>query len=80
MYVGVTHDLLQRVQSHKDGLVPGFTVKHQVNKLVYFEVTDYFYAARTREKQLKGWSRAKKDALVGSMNPTREDLYSRLSC
>lgn len=74
LYIGVTNDLYRRVQEHKDGTAPGFTKRYRVNKLVYFELVDDPYAAIAREKQLKGWVRRKKLALVWSVNPHFEDL------
>lgn len=78
MYVGATHDLFRRVQQHKDGTVPGFTAKYRVKKLVYFEYGEFYASVRAREKQIKGWSRNKKDRLVDTMNPRREDLFQTL--
>ena len=69
LYVGVTNDLERRVFQHKQKLVPGFTSKYNVTLLVYFEVTSAVHAALRREKQLKGWLRAKKVALIESTNP-----------
>ncbi len=74
MYIGVTNDLKRRVNEHKSKLIDGFTKKYNVDKLVYFEKTTGAMAAIKREKQLKGWSRSKKDALVSSMNPDWKDL------
>ena len=69
LYIGVTSDLEERVYQHKHGLSPGFTSKYKVAQLVYCEDL-----AIDREKQLKGWSRKKKIALVESRNPRWEDL------
>ena len=74
LYVGVTNDLRRRVLEHKAHLVPGFTQHYNVDRLVYFETTANVQAALAREKQIKGWRRAKKVALVESGNPTWEDL------
>ncbi len=74
MYVGVTSNLERRVYEHKLELVDGFTKRYHVHKLVYFEQTTDAMAAITREKQLKGWLRAKKNALVETMNPEWKDL------
>ena len=74
MYVGVTNDLARRVYEHRHKLVEGFTAKYNVSKLVYFEVTSDVTSAITREKQIKGWIRARKNALVTSSNPTWRDL------
>lgn len=76
LYIGVTGDLLRRVYEHKNHLAPeGFTSKYNVHKLVYFEQTSDVRAALEREKQLKGWRRSKKNALIESMNPEWKDLY-----
>ena len=74
IYIGVTGNLPKRLYEHKNHLVPGHTSKYNINKLVYFEETSDVYSAISREKQLKGWTRAKKDALIASMNPTWSDL------
>ncbi len=74
LYTGVTSDLSGRVYQHKMGLLPGFTSKYKVTRLVYFEETNDVNAAIAREKQIKGWLRAKKIALIKSMNPTLKDL------
>ncbi len=74
MYVGVTGNLLRRLYEHKNGVYEGFTKKYHVHKLVYFEETSDVYAALTREKQLKGLLRSKKNALVETMNPDWHDL------
>ena len=74
LYVGVTNNLARRVQQHKSALIPGFTSKYGLNRLVYFEVTSDVLAAIEREKQIKGWLRAKKVALIESVNPQWEDL------
>ena len=74
LYVGVTNNLARRVQQHKSALIPGFTSKYGLNRLVYFEVTSDVLAAIEREKQIKGWLRAKKVALIESVNPQWDDL------
>ncbi|MSQ09640.1 MAG: GIY-YIG nuclease family protein [Dehalococcoidia bacterium] len=74
LYIGMTNDLLRRVDEHKAGRVPGFTARYKVNKLVYCESTDDVHAAIAREKQLKGWVRRKKLALVWQENPGFRDL------
>lgn len=74
LYVGVTHDLLERVQGHKSMLEEGFTKKYNITKLVYYEIFDLIEDAIAREKQLKGGSRAKKIALIMKMNPEYRDL------
>ena len=74
LYTGVTNDLMRRVYEHKHKLVPGFTSKYNIQYLVYYESTSSIYAAIQREKQIKGWLRAKKIALIDSMNPEWKDL------
>jgi putative endonuclease len=74
LYVGVTNDLQRRVYEHKQKLTPGFTRKYNLTLLVYFETTSDIRAALTREKQIKGWLRAKKVALIESINPNWLDL------
>ena len=80
LYTGVSSDLVKRVYEHKEKLVEGFTKKYNVCKLVYFEETDEIIEAITREKQIKGWIRRKKIALIESKNPEWKDLYEELVC
>ena len=74
IYIGVTNDLEFRVLQHKLKRLPGFTARYNVNKLVYYEDTNDIRIAIAREKQLKGWLRVKKVALIESKNPTWKDL------
>ena len=74
LYTGVTNDLERRVYEHKKKLVPGFTTKYNITQLVYFEVTQDVGVAIAREKQIKGWLRTKKIALIDSVNPEWRDL------
>ncbi len=74
LYVGVTNNLKYRVYQHRKKLVPGFTRRYNVTRLVYFETTHDIRAAIRREKHIKGWLRAKKVALIKSANPKWEDL------
>ena len=79
VYTGVTNDLIRRVYEHKHNLDPNsFTAKYAVHKLVYFEETSSRYEAISREKQIKSWSRKKKNQLVETMNPKWEELYDQL--
>ncbi|MFZ1683860.1 MAG: GIY-YIG nuclease family protein [Candidatus Zixiibacteriota bacterium] len=78
LYIGVTSDLKARVFQHRESLIPGFTQKYQVNRLVYFEVFSDVTLAIAREKQLKGGSRKKKVALVDSVNPKWRDLWNEI--
>jgi len=74
LYTGVTNNLEHRVYSHKNKLIEGFTKKYKITKLVYFETTNNVESAITREKQIKGWLRSKKIALIESMNPEWKDI------
>ena len=79
LYTGVTNDLIRRVYEHKTNADPNsFTAKYTVHKLVYFEETSSRYEAISREKQIKGWSRKKKNQLVETRNPKWEELYDKL--
>jgi putative endonuclease len=74
LYVGITGDLTRRVWQHKNKLVPGFTSRYNLTRLVYFECFVYPDAAIAREKEIKGWRRSKKIKLIESMNPNWADL------
>ena len=75
LYVGVTSRLVARVTEHRNGECDGFTKKYRVHRLVYFERFQYVGNAIAREKEIKGWLREKKVALITAFNPTWEDLY-----
>jgi len=76
LYTGVTADLAGRVFQHKNKLSPGsFTAKYRTDALVYYEAIDDIVAAIQREKQIKGWTRRKKIALIESTNPSWADLW-----
>lgn len=74
MYVGVTGHLTRRLYEHREQLVEGFTKKYNLHKLVYVEHTQDVQEALARERQLKGWRREKKNALVAAVNPEWKDL------
>lgn len=78
LYVGVTCELIRRIYEHKNKLVKGFTQKYNVDRLVYYEAYDSIIVAIAREKQIKGWSRQKKNDLVNVFNPKWEDLYQSI--
>jgi putative endonuclease len=78
LYTGYSSSLKARIYRHKLSLVDGFTEKYNVMRLVYYEVTDNRTVALEREKQIKAGSRAKKLALINSMNPEWRDLYEDL--
>jgi putative endonuclease len=77
LYTGVTNNLERRIYEHKHKLVPGFTAKYNITRLVYFEVTQDVLSALSREKQIKGWLRSKKTALIESINPEWKELGVR---
>lgn len=74
IYTGVTNNLERRMYEHKNKLIPGFTEKYNVHKLVYYDSSNDVKAAISREKQIKGWTRQKKIDLIESMNPQWVDL------
>lgn len=76
LYTGVTNNLARRVYEHKNKLVKGFTEKYNITELVYYEEMNDIQDAIRREKQIKGWLRAKKIALIESANPQWKDLGS----
>jgi len=78
LYTGITSDLKKRVYQHKEKIVEGFTKKYNVAKLVYYQVARNAFAAISREKQIKGGSRAKKIELINGINPEWEDLSDSL--
>ena len=79
IYTGVTNNLVRRVYEHRTGADPdGFTSKYAVKKLVYYESTHDVLSAIEREKQIKSWSRKKKNTLIAGINPAWRDLYPEL--
>ena len=74
MYIGVTNNLERRLYEHRHPTTDCFTGRYNVNKLVYYEATQDAKAAISREKQLKGWKRERKNLLVASTNPAWQDL------
>ena len=74
LYIGITNDVDVRVRQHKAGEIEGFSKKYRCTRLVYFESFENVLKAISREKQLKGWRRSKKIALIEKMNPRWEDL------
>lgn len=74
LYTGVTGKLESRIWHHKQHLIDGFTKRYNVDRLVYFEEYTNVVDAIAREKQIKGWTRAKKNALVATLNPGWNDL------
>jgi putative endonuclease len=78
IYIGVTSDIVRRIYQHKSGEIEGFTSKYKVDKLVYYEIFDSIEDAIAREKQLKGWSRKKKNILIEKQNPEWKDLWNEI--
>ncbi len=74
LYVGITNNIVRRVEEHKNGVADGFTKKYRTHCLVYYETYVTPYGAIHREKQLKHWNRAWKIRLVKTDNPTWRDL------
>src|SRR5689334_14269057 len=74
LYTGVTGNIIQRVRQHKEHIDDGFTSRYLIDRLVYYETFTQIRAAIAREKQIKGWTRVKKLALIVSQNPEWRDL------
>jgi putative endonuclease len=79
LYIGVTNDLVRRVGQHKLKIAESFTKKHEVTRLVYFEIFDQIEHAIQREKRLKKWPRAWKISLIEKQNPDWIDLYAEIA-
>lgn len=79
LYIGVTGRLRERVWEHNHNVVPGFTRRYGVHRLVWFEAHDDIAAAIRREKQMKAWKRAWKIRLIEEHNPNWDDLYPTLT-
>ena len=78
LYVGVTSDLIRRIYEHRNGLVPGFTKKYSVKRLVYFERYEAIQVAIQREHNIKHWPRKWKVRLILATNPDWNDLYESI--
>ena len=78
LYIGITNDLYRKYMEHKNGIVEGFTKKYRCHTLLYYECFTDVEEAIAREKELKGWSREKKDALIKSTNPNFWNLAVEL--
>ena len=77
LYIGVTSNLAERIEAHRNGLADGFTKQHGVHTLVYVEAHDDMYEAIQREKRLKKWNRSWKIRLIEEMNPEWLDLSAQ---
>ncbi len=78
IYTGVTNNLQRRISQHRAGLIPGFTSKYKISRLVHFERFTDIRAAITREKQIKKWRREEKISLIERRNPTWTDLAAEM--
>jgi putative endonuclease len=78
LYVGITNCLARRIEEHKRGKGSEFTRRYNLHKLIYFEAAGSPESAIEREKQIKGWSRARKVALIENLNPKWNDLFGRV--
>src|ERR1700722_2760292 len=74
IYTGITSGLKKRIWEHREGRAPGFTSRYRVHRLVHFEVFQDVRDAIGREKEIKGWGRKKKVALIEATNPNWDDL------
>jgi putative endonuclease len=74
LYTGVTNNLMRRVLEHRSGVSGSFTARYRIDRLVYFEETNDVNVAILREKQIKGWTRARKLVLINDANPAWQDL------
>ena len=74
LYVGLTNNIKRRIYEHKQHIVPGFTDKYDIDRLIYFETFRSSISAISREKQIKAWRREKKVQLIDSHNPEWKDL------
>jgi putative endonuclease len=79
LYTGVTNDLERRMREHREGLVPGFTSRYRIFRLVHYEIFGDIRLAIAREKEIKGWRREKKLWLMRQHNPLWEDMSERLA-
>jgi len=77
LYVGFTNGLHIRVKQHREHRPRTYTARYNIDRLVYYEVFQYVNTAIAREKELKDWNRARKIALIETINPTWEDLSLR---
>jgi len=78
VYTGVTNTLVRRIYAHKNKLYKEFTQKYNVDRLIYYEIYIDIYQAIKREKEIKGWSRKKKNLLINQKNPAWKDLSGEI--
>lgn len=75
LYTGMTGYIVERGWQHRQRLIDGFTKRYNATKMVYFEIFDDVHKAIAREKQIKGWTRKKKERLINNVNPDWRDVY-----
>ncbi len=78
LYIGSTTDLVKRIWEHRISVVPSFTSKYRVHRLIFYEIHQDYYYALTRERQMKKWERAWKVRLIEKDNPEWKDLYMEI--
>lgn len=78
LYIGVTNDLVRRLNEHKNKIKKGFTQRYNLYKLIYYEMTTEIISALNREKEIKKWSRKKKKELINTKNRSWKDLGTEL--
>ncbi len=78
LYVGITNNLIRRINEHRTWKIEGFSKKYNCHRLVFYEYTEYVIDALLREKTIKSWSRKKKIQLIQSVNPNWKDLYDEI--
>ena len=78
IYVGSTSNIIKRIWEHKNKVIPGFTAKYNVHRLVYYEVHELYIEAARREKRFKNWPRQYKINLIEEFNPDWCDLYEKI--
>jgi len=74
LYIGMTNDVTRRAKEHRDGAIDGFTKKYHCTRLIYFESHEFVWDAIQREKEMKKWTRARKEELIRGFNPSWKDL------
>ncbi|HZD25070.1 MAG TPA: GIY-YIG nuclease family protein [Alphaproteobacteria bacterium] len=79
LYVGVTNDLARRTWQHRNGVVPGFTARYRLKRLVWFEAHDEIAEAIRQERVMKNWQRAWKIRRIEERNPEWRDLYDEIA-
>jgi putative endonuclease len=79
LYIGVTNDLVRRIYEHRTGVVPGFTKRYGIHRLVYYEQFGNVEYAIQREKRLKKWNRTWKIRLIEELNPNWDDLFPAIA-